>query len=118
MATHDHYATETKEEALKCFNQSNIKKRTGRVQYGGWAIVTPEDSLMLFLKHESNGRNHRYIGLDDLGLLKRKANMTMKMSMLQYDYGNDLRDVETIPHIMASLAQDIFVFEDDTGVVN
>ena len=31
--------------------------RDSRVVYGGWAILTPEDNLLMFLKKERNGQN-------------------------------------------------------------
>jgi hypothetical protein len=40
------------------------KARTSRITYGGWAILTPEDNLLMFLKNERNGRNCYYMHID------------------------------------------------------
>ena len=35
-----------------------------RTQYGGWAIITPEDNLLIFLKKESDGANRFYFAIN------------------------------------------------------
>src|SRR6185437_10780920 len=37
------------------------KVRGSRILYGGWAILTPEDNLLMFLKKERNGHNCHYL---------------------------------------------------------
>jgi hypothetical protein len=34
--------------------------RVARVQHGGWAVLTPEDSLLFYLKHKGSLRNRYY----------------------------------------------------------
>lgn len=37
--------------------------RNSQIKYSGWAILTPEDNLIFFLKNERNGRNQYYFTL-------------------------------------------------------
>jgi hypothetical protein len=37
------------------------KVRDSRIVYGGWAILTPEDNLLMFLKKERSGHNCYYL---------------------------------------------------------
>ncbi|MEW8462638.1 MAG: hypothetical protein AB2653_20220 [Candidatus Thiodiazotropha endolucinida] len=109
----EQFLTESAEQALEWSDQCNYEQRTSFVKYGGWAVITPEDSIMLFLKHSANGRNVRYFGLDELGLLFGGSTplRTKNMRFLQHDFGYDLRGGDHIPAIVAALADDTFVFE-------
>ncbi|MCU7837966.1 MAG: hypothetical protein KZQ94_01140 [Candidatus Thiodiazotropha sp. (ex Troendleina suluensis)] len=109
----EQFLTESAEQAVEWSNQNHYENRTGFVKYGGWAVITPEDSIMLFLKHSVNGRNVRYFGLDELGLLFDSPGLphVKNLRFLQHDFGYDLRTTDRIPEIVAALADDTFVFE-------
>jgi hypothetical protein len=107
----EQFLTESAEQAVEWSNKNDHENRTGFVKYGGWAVVTPEDSIMLFLKHAANGRNVRYFGLDELGLLFGGPMRVKNMRFLQLDFGYDLREADHVPAIVAALADDTFVFE-------
>lgn len=60
-------------------------RRGPRRKYGGWAILTPEDTLMVFMKEENYHRNHYYfvLGTD----LSRATEAPVKfLSCLYHDY--------------------------------
>jgi hypothetical protein len=121
IETHIHYKTEKPEEALKWYNEGDLEKAISHIQHDGWAITTPEDSLIFFLKRESNGRNHRYTGLEEIFLLNEKKRWVFKdiaepninegMFLLLHDYGHDLSIATDEDHIMFELKKDLFAFQ-------
>ena len=57
VETREHYLTEPRQQAMAVSGGPEYEPVSSSVQYGGWAVITPEDSLILFLKHSANGRN-------------------------------------------------------------
>jgi hypothetical protein len=126
VEVHEHYAATTSRKAFSLKEEGKRGNCLSFSRYGGWAILTPEDSLLLFLKHESNGRNHRYECLDDINLWARKgvkviprltengimidAGVNAGMLMLQHDFGYDLKDAKNLRYVMDALKNDLFVF--------
>ena len=51
----------------KSYDTASLARRKrewfSQVKYGGWAVVTPEDNLLLFMKKELNGCNRYYFTL-------------------------------------------------------
>lgn len=59
--------------------------RNSRIKYNGWALLTPEDNLMFFLKNERNGRNHYYFTLGSDFDHSENTPVT-EMILLAHDY--------------------------------
>lgn len=120
VETREHFVTQSPKQAMKWSGDHEYEHRTSIMQYGGWAVITPEDSMILFLKCSANGRNHRYICLDELGLaldehIPDESPLVVTgrrhMRFLQHDYGADLRGADDTARILAGLSQDICLFE-------
>ena len=119
IETREHYVTESADQAVKWSQDHASENCASTMKYGGWAVVTPEDSLILFLKHSANGRNHRYICLDELELAldenvpgEPMQDMTTRhIRFLQHDYGADLRGADDAARILAGVSEDICVFK-------
>lgn len=53
--------------------------------YEGFALISPEDRLQMFLKDRGTGRTHNYYGIQDIGVyLKRKDKV---LCLQRHDYG-------------------------------
>jgi len=65
------------------------------IKYGGWAILTPEDSLFIFLKKERNGRNLYYftMAIDQNIWTDDSIN---KLILLRQDFPLDFVDDEDV----------------------
>ena len=79
-------------------NSSLARRRESidkRVNYFGWAIVTPEDNIMIYLKKEFNGRNLYYLTLyvDIHGWDDRELHT---MFLLEHEFPAELADLRDI----------------------
>ena len=62
-----------------------------RKQYGGWAVLTPEDTLLLFMKDALYLRNHYYFTLaSDLSRASEKP--VERLTCLYHDYALETED--------------------------
>ena len=60
-------------------------KRSMSYKYGGWAILTPEQNLLFFMKEERSGMNRYYFTL--FSDMTRKMDKPMnKLVLIQHDY--------------------------------
>jgi len=59
--------------------------RESEVRYGGWAILTPEDNLLIFLKKEHNGLNRYYLTLAS-DLSHAPGSQVSRLVLLHHDY--------------------------------
>jgi hypothetical protein len=55
--TEEYYPAKAQDEFDKWTLEQRRKQRRTRTLYGGWAIFTPEDNVMAFLKQADTGRN-------------------------------------------------------------
>ena len=89
-----HYSTNDINEAYEWHTQGHKDKRASQALFGGWAIITPEDTLMIFMKDSVNGRNHSYVSVNDIHSLTR--NRTQKgeaaLYLVRHDFALELDD--------------------------
>ena len=71
--------------------QQRDEARNSRVTYGGWAILTPEDNLLMFLKNERNGRNCYYLTVAS-DLSHASQNPVQRLMLLRHDYPLELEE--------------------------
>jgi len=57
--------------------------------YRGWVVVSPEDRVMFFMKHDGNGRNHSYYCLNDIDLSFRQGSKHLYMIHSDFPYEVD-----------------------------
>ncbi|MGA7178909.1 MAG: hypothetical protein WBX11_04890 [Thiobacillaceae bacterium] len=69
--------------------QERDEERNSRVTYGGWAILTPEDNLLMFLKNERNGRNCYYLTVAS-DFLHASQSPLGRLALLRHDYPLEL----------------------------
>lgn len=91
------------------------KARTSRVTYGGWAILTPEDNLLMFLKNERNGRNCYYLTVAS-ELLHSSQNPVGGFALLRHDYPLEMEDsapleATKMPAIVETVGNNIALFK-------
>ncbi len=69
------------------------KVHKSRERHGGWAILTPEDNLLFFMKNEENARNRYYMTMAaDVGLWSGAPHN--QLVVLQHDYPFELEQGE------------------------
>ncbi len=73
------------EQALLAHNCGQKEKRLSRSAFGGWGVLTPEDTLAIFLKAPDTGRNHCYYAMNDLGLWQKSGGKLVYL--MRHDYG-------------------------------
>ncbi|MBS9405472.1 hypothetical protein KG088_17855 [Halomonas sp. TRM85114] len=58
---------------------------------GGWGVITPEDTLVVFLKKKSSGINYCYYSMNDMGVwLKNKGRL---IYLMRHAYGIEVIEV-------------------------
>ncbi|HWY62856.1 MAG TPA: hypothetical protein VNW15_13220 [Rhizomicrobium sp.] len=90
------------------------KVRDSRVIYGGWAILTPEDNLLMFLKKERTGHNCYYltVAAENWHALQAPA---AALALLRHDYpiqpneGEPL-EPKKLPGISEAIGNNISLF--------
>jgi hypothetical protein len=88
--------------------------RDSRVVYGGWAILTPEDNLLMFLKKERTGHNCYYltVAAENWHALQAPA---AALALLRHDYpiqpneGEPL-EPKKLPGISEAIGNNISLF--------
>jgi hypothetical protein len=121
MEVRDHFDTASKEQALEW--ASEIGRALSSRKFSGWALLTPEDSLMLFMKREEDGKNHRYLCLEEVGLWLQavpkyiepdQAAESIKILMMEHEFGHDLQGADR-DKIVDSFIGDLFIFSKLSG---
>lgn len=88
--------------------------RDSRVVYGGWAILTPEDNLLMFLKKERTGHNCYYmtVAAENWHSLQVPA---AALALLRHDYPIETNEGEPLepkklPGISEAIGNNIALF--------
>lgn len=88
--------------------------RDSRVVYGGWAILTPEDNLLMFLKKERTGHNCYYmtVAAENWHSLEAPA---AALALLRHDYPLETNEGEplepkNLPGISEAIGNNITLF--------
>jgi hypothetical protein len=88
--------------------------RDSRVIYGGWAILTPEDNLLMFLKKERTGNNCYYmtVAAENWHSLQAPASA---LALLRHDYPIETKEAEPLkpkmlPGISEAIGSNITLF--------
>ena len=89
--------------------------RDSHVKHGGWAILTPEDNLLFFLKDEATGRNRYYFTMA-LNLEHWSESPMTRLVLLHHDFPVELEDSDKNGQTIADLtesemAKNLLVFE-------
>lgn len=58
--------------------------RRGLIRHDGWAVLTPEDNLLIFVKHRRTGANRYYITVES-DLSRDPDTPTTRLRLLEYD---------------------------------
>lgn len=90
------------------------KARKGRITYGGWAILTPENNLLMFLKKERNGANCYYLTVASERWHALQAPVN-GLALLRHDYPLEADDSEPLeprkmPAIVETVGNNIALF--------
>ncbi len=82
-------------------------------KYGGWAILTPEDTLVLFMKEARYHRNHYYFTLAS-DLDRATEQPVTRLTCLYHDYGlepgDGAWDANMLPSAMVILMENNIVY--------
>lgn len=115
-------------ETEERFDLKASSKRGARVRpnscikHGGWAILTPEDNLLFFLKNELHGRNRYYFTMASDLIHWEEGPMT-RLVLLRHDFPVELREIDVkgkAPLDVSSVAisqmlNNVLVFERSIG---
>jgi hypothetical protein len=90
------------------------KVRDSRIVYGGWAILTPEDNLLMFLKKERSGHNCYYLTVAAENWHSLQAPAAM-LALLRHDYPIETNEGEQLepkklPGISETVGNNITLF--------
>jgi hypothetical protein len=90
------------------------KVRDSHFVYGGWAILTPEDNLLMFLKKEHSGLNCYYLTVAAENWHALQAPATA-LALLRHDYPIQINDGEPLepkklPGISEAIGNNIALF--------
>jgi hypothetical protein len=90
------------------------KVRDSRILYGGWAILTPEGNLLMFLKKERTGHNCYYLTVASENWHALRAPAT-GLVLLRHDYPIETNEGEPLepkqlPGITEAIGNNIILF--------
>jgi len=93
--------------------QERHEKRDSRILYGGWAIFTPEETIMLFLKGPSSKNLYQFTLAADLEY--RPDDPVQKLVLQRHDYPIELEDrnqdeSEMVRAVLKETAKNLVVF--------
>lgn len=89
-------------------------QRKSEVRYGGWAILTPEDNLLIFLKKERNGTNRYYLTIAS-DLSHTPGSQVRRLMFLHHEYPLELEQGDNDPQTVFDqavneLRQNVLIF--------
>ena len=88
--TEERYAARVKDEYDGWTLEQRRERRRSRTLYGGWAIFTPEDNVMVFLKEADNGKNlYQFTLAADMSYTPESA--VERLVLLSHVYPIELR---------------------------
>lgn len=92
--------------------------RDYRVKHGGWAILTPEDNLLFFLKNEEYGKNRYYLTMA-LDLQHWSEAPITRLVLLHHDFPVELEESDAgreslAEHAVSEMTKNLLVFERHT----
>jgi hypothetical protein len=95
-------------------SEQREKVRDSRIMYGGWAILTPEGNLLMFLKKERTGHNCYYLTVASENWHALQAPAT-GLVLLRHDYPIETNDGEPLepkklPGISEAIRNNIILF--------
>lgn len=104
--TEEHYPTKAEGAFDGWTFEERRKQRRSRTLYGGWAIFTPEDNVMAFLKQADTGRNLYQFTLAADKFYEPGASVE-HLILLHHDYPVELETLEPgRPEIMGAILQE------------
>lgn len=104
------YGEDSTSEALSAYRNGLIDKLIARNMSAGWGVITPEDTLVFFLKEKSSGQNHCYYAVNDLGLWVKKGRRALYL--MSHEFGIEVFDPVKMNHnfIQGQATQQILEF--------
>jgi|GEM_PF-3276340 hypothetical protein len=95
--------------------QQRHKQRRSQTLYGGWAVLTPEDNLLFFLKCADNGANLYYLTMVSDQWHARQSPVA-GLAVLEHDYPIETTDdaplaPKAMPAIREKIGGKIVLFE-------
>jgi hypothetical protein len=112
--TEERYNAQFKDEYEGWTPEQRRDRRRSRTLYGGWAIFTPEDNVMVFLKEVDNGKNlYQFTLAADLSYAPESA--VERLVLLHHDYPIELENTnreepDILRSILQETEQNIFIF--------
>jgi len=112
--TEEYYPAKAKEEFDRWTLDERRKQRRTRTLYGGWAILTPEDNVMVFLKQVDSGKNmYQFTLAADTAYQPDTA--VERLVLLRHDYpveleGTDRDDEDMLRAILQETEKNILFF--------
>jgi hypothetical protein len=106
VKTEEYYPASAKDEYDKWTLEQRRERRLTRTLYGGWAIFTPEDNVMVFLKQADNGKNlYQFTLAADMSYSPDAA--VERLVLLGHDYPVELEDTSReTPDMLRAILQE------------
>jgi hypothetical protein len=119
IETEDIYGPDASEAFTEWTAQERLELRRSRIRHGGWAVVTPEDTLIFFLKNARNGRNRYYLTLASDFALWSDAAVTF-LALLHHEFPLELEEQDTdaaeiARRITSDMARNLVIFRRIAG---
>lgn len=112
--TEERYSARVKDEYDGWTPEQRREWRRSRTLYGGWAIFTPEDNVMVFLKEADNGKNlYQFTLAADMSYMPGSA--VERLVFLRHDYPIELENTnreepDLLRSILEETEQNILIF--------
>jgi hypothetical protein len=93
----DHYGPDIREDfdAGRLSSRQKSDLRRSRDTFSGWAVITPEDNMIFFLKNDRNGRNRYHLTMSaDSGMWSQDR--MMSLVLLDHEFPHEI-DEQTNP---------------------
>lgn len=105
VKSEEFFDRETVKDLAHWSPEQRRRERKSEIRYGGWAILTPEDNLLVFLKNQRNRRN-RYCLMVASDLSHAPGSQVSRLVFLNHEYPLEIEEGENDPDAMLEAAID------------
>ena len=89
------YDTDDAEEAWRRFSEGDRGRALSRSAFAGWCVLTPQDTMMMFMKDGASGRNHSYVTVSDVGVWMKSGRK--RLYLMKHEYGLEIGEAPPAP---------------------
>lgn len=104
------YDCDDAEEAWRRYMKMDRGAPLSRSAFAGWCVLTPQDTMMMFLKDGDTGRNHSYFAVSDIGVWNKSGRK--HLYLMKHEYGFEIGQFAPAPgELEKDLAAQVLSFD-------